>query len=652
MFDTTPFNQSKIAMVARLPLQVSEIFCSQTRRSGVDKGTLATMTTPPKATLQEHKKDPETLHHNMRAKARDASMLHGGIHNYLRLVLALAAITFVHRFLILDIDLSHNFGAVYYGSGDKAAMYQVWWHQYRSAILTGVASDILFVLSASLLAFVFSPRWVILPLIALSIFYAANVEHIHYNFSHIRLATLYMAFDPTFVEGSGLTPEMLLNLFALAAIAVTTYRFSRFANVRYLAGVATTVMIGAIVVLPHSINPLDPGWMQTHPLAFFERGTHSVSDHNDFQTSALDSNTSTPAAPSGQPHNVLVVYLEGVSQHSLTTGDMPFLQSLATDGLSFSRYFGNQLQTSNGLYTSLTGHYPNFLGAASPWDALNAEDAAAQRSLPSVLAQRGYRTAFLQSADLSFMNKAEHLAQLGFQDIKGREAWTEFHSENGWGIDDLGLFEASLDYIDTLPASEPWLVSLLTSGTHAPYNVPSDFLPDEPSRLRALKYADAAAQTLMSELRTRGLLDNTVVIFTADESREPGGKSNIENEILLNWLPLVVAHPNGQVGTVDWPMGATTFRDLTLRLAGDWDRTDIDTLNKPGAPLIFGNYYKSRVFWFDQQRGDFYACYTQDFLCARFNDVSDLTQLAGLDPVAVSQEPQMQAIFQLHEATR
>lgn len=579
-------------------------------------------------------------------------MILRGIQNYLRLALALVVLTCVHRILILNLDIAYNFSAVYFGATSKVALVQAWWLQYQPAVTSGLMADFVFVLCASLLAFVISPRWMILPLVLLSIFYAANIEHLHYNFSHIQLGTIYMALDPTFVAGSGLTRDMLLNTSTLAAIAFVVYRATRFVAARAISAVAVVAMLAAVIITPQTINPLDPGWMQTHPLAFSFPQGGAAEEGADFAMDALDSRATITPAPSDAPNNVLVVYLEGVSQYSLTTGDMPFLQGLAKQNLSFDRYFGNQLQTNNGLYTTLTGYYPNFLGVNSPWDTLHADDPAAQTSLPTVLASQGYHTAFLQSAEISFMNKAEHMAQLGFQTVKGREAWSAFHAQNGWGIDDLGLFEGALGYIDTLPQDAPWFVSLLTSGTHAPYNVPAKFLPDASPRLRALKYADAAAQSLVAGLKARGLLENTVVIFTADESREPGGKSNLENEILLNWLPLIVMHPNGKGGTVDWPMGATNFRDLVLRVAGDWDRADIDAFDQPDTPLIFGNHYKSRVFWFDRTRGEFFACYTQKFLCAKFEWVTDLTQLGGLTPAMVSTEPRMRTIFEAHETPR
>ncbi|MDF3352137.1 LTA synthase family protein [Sulfitobacter sp. KE34] len=572
-----------------------------------------------------------------------------GAHNYLRLLVALTVLTLLHRFLALNLDATYNFGATYYRVYSKFTLYQEWWAQYQVAILRGLRSDVFFILAASCVAFALKPRRMILPLFTLSLFYAANIEHLRYNFSHIRLGTLHMALNPTFIAGSGLTPEFLFNLFALTAISVITYRTTRAVRTLHVGGVMAAVMVGAAITLPQSFSPLEPGWMQTHPLSLSPRSTGAIAGPEDFPSDALSKPNLEPVLRVNPSHNVLLVYLEGVSQYSLSSGNMPFLESLAQRNLSFSRYFGNQLQTNNGLYTSLTGHYPNFVGSTSPWDTLTAETAAALSSLPNVLARHGYSTAFLQSADLSFMHKASHLAQLGFQEVKGRESWSNFHSENGWGIDDLGLFEASLEHIDTLPKNTPWLVSLLTSGTHAPYNVPARFLPEAPDRLRALKYADQAAETLMKNLRERGLLENTVVIFTADESREPGGLSNLENEILLNWLPLIVVHPTGQSGEIDWPVGATAFRELALLFAGDWSPSDLNVLNRPNTPLIFGNHYKHRVFWFDRQQKNLYACYTQNFLCARFTNVTDLTKLAGMEPTIISHETKMQAVFQSHE---
>lgn len=411
-------------------------------------------------------------------------------------------------------------------------------------------------------------------------------------------------------------------------------------------------LFGLFLILPNNIDPLNPGWVQTHPLGLHAHASALPSDQRTFSESAFNPPAPLMNQPAGAKLNVLVVYLEGVSQYSIMRGDMPFLENLAAKNFAFTRYFGNQTQTSNGLFTTLTSHLPNFLRKGSPWDDLTFDDPAARTALPNLLAQKGYNTAFLQSAALKFMNKDKHLAQLGFDVIKGRGDWEYFYSANGWGIDDLSLFENGLDYIDSLDPDKPWFVSLLTSGTHAPYNVPAEFEPQDTDRLRALKYADTAVKALMSGLQNRGLLQNTVVIITADESREPGHKSNLENEILLNWLPLIVVHPNAESGTISYPISSTMFRNIVLTVAGEWTTHNLKWLEQTEIPLIFGNYYNSRIFWFDKAQESFYACFTQQFLCAQFVGVEDVVQLGGLSPSALVRASQMRAMFEKHEPAK
>jgi hypothetical protein len=67
----------------------------------------------------------------------------------LRPIFALAVMTCVHCHLILSLNASQNFYLIYYGSGDR---------------------------STSLLAFVVSPLWMILPLLKLSLFQAKTTK--------------------------------------------------------------------------------------------------------------------------------------------------------------------------------------------------------------------------------------------------------------------------------------------------------------------------------------------------------------------------------------------------------------------------------------------------------------------------------------------
>ena len=47
-----------------------------------------------------------------------------------------------------------------------------------------------------------------------------------------------------------------------------------------------------------------------------------------------------------------------------------------------------------------------------------------------------------------------------------------------WGMDDKAYFEGALNYIEQLRQTpgKPWMLTLLTVGTHQPYSAPADYL--------------------------------------------------------------------------------------------------------------------------------------------------------------------------------
>lgn len=565
--------------------------------------------------------------------------------------LPLAALTLLHRWTLLRLDFNANFLGTYYNPEGPLARLADWWGQAGGLVLAGIGSDALFVLLAALVLALFRPGLALLALLLLALFYAANIEHVRYNYAHIRLGTIGIGLNWTFIRGSAATSEFLTNLGLLAGGAAVLWSALRQGWLRRATAPAALAVLAAAALLPRGIDPLGSRWMQTHPLMDGARAEATVG-----AAAGIDGSVfvpTVPATPAGAVRrNLLIVYLEGLSQFSLEQDQMPFLRGLAEENLQFSRYFGAQLMTSNGLYTALSGAMPNFIGAQSPWDFMQDGDRVPSAALPWLLRRQGYRTLFMQGSPTSFMEKDERLRQLGFERVLGRGDWSDFRLQNGWGIDDMSLVDNALARIDVLPADRPWMVSLLTVGTHAPYLVPEDFRPDLPIRERAVRRADAAAEALMAGLRARGLLENTVVIFTADESREPGRGSRLENEIVLNWLPLIVVHPDGLKGRVEWPLSATRFRDLALMAAGEVSLDDIAALHRPEVPLVFGNFYNSRVFWYDEAAARLYACFTGDFLCARFDAVTDLAALGDRQPEGVYRMDALRAVFSAREPVR
>ena len=86
--------------------------------------------------------------------------------------------------------------------------------------------------------------------------------------------------------------------------------------------------------------------------------------------------------------------------------------------------------------------------------------------------------------------------------------------------------------------------------------------------------------------------------------------------------------------------------------AGEVSLDDIAALRRPEMPLVFGNFYNSRVFWYDEAAARLYACLTGDFLCARFDAVTDLAALGDRQPEGVYRMDALRAVFSAREPVR
>lgn len=222
----------------------------------------------------------------------------------------------------------------------------------------------------------------------------------------------------------------------------------------------------------------------------------------------------------GDQPNILFVVLEGWDRYIMEAGHTPNLESLAERGLFFPNVIAHQVQTNRGLYSILCGDYPNLLLTDAKPDIIG-EFGAARRCLPEMLAERGYRTVFMQSANLGFMRKDRFAAAAGFAEIYGEEHYAASATRTNWGVDDGTLMRDAFEKITRLSdGSAPWMVTLLTSGTHPPYAIPGSYREHSgvDRRERAFRFADKITGQLVEELRASGQLENTWVFILTDEA--------------------------------------------------------------------------------------------------------------------------------------
>lgn len=237
------------------------------------------------------------------------------------------------------------------------------------------------------------------------------------------------------------------------------------------------------------------------------------------------------AAP-GRARNVLIIALEGIpgayvgvnrqALHSRYQENlMPNLSHWAERGMNTPDYVLHSHQTIRGLYAMLCGDYDKLDNGTPKGVEMLTQNERNQACLPAQLRKNGFATHYLQGAGLRFMAKDKIMPHIGFDATHGLEWFSNSnYLEFPWGKDDKAFFEGALDYLGQLKKEKkPWMLTLLTVGTHQPYSAPEDYLEryDTPKQA-AVGYLDDALGQFFSSLERQGILKDTLVVITSDES--------------------------------------------------------------------------------------------------------------------------------------
>jgi len=440
----------------------------------------------------------------------------------------------------------------------------------------------------------------------------ANFEHIRELGSMARLTYAGNLIDPTFLLGSGLalSHPMIFLLVVIVSLAVVWTapqcpRFERF----WLWVMVVVLIFGASAVLPRDHRLSE--WRQTNVVAAQTsrliaaasgRGAPQATLH---RTARADLGGASTIDISPRASNVLLIILEGVSgaylpslrdRHGETNSiSMPRLDRVAESGLSWSTFINHQRQTNRGEYAILCGDYPR-LGGGEP-KMTELIGAGRLDCLPAILREFGYATAYLQAAPMSYMLKDQFMPQAGFEIVAGDSFFKNSYHRNHWGIDDLAFFEQSVGMLEQLRRQEdPWFLTLLTVGTHHPFNAPPGFQSDyeRGSDGWAMDYLDRAVGFFIEEIEDLGILKDTLVLITSDESREKKLHESDEVSMLSQaWGFLIALTPSGDSGIVDEP-----FMQLDLPISV-LDYLDLsDPSNRLGGRSVFRRYATARdLLW-------------------------------------------------------
>lgn len=438
-----------------------------------------------------------------------------------------------------------------------------------------------------------------------------------YAFSHVEFLG-----DATFLGGSARHIRHPALLASMIAAAIAGGALTRAPSTRWWRGWGVALgacVLGQVLIPP---SPAYEGWRQRHALQahlslLFEpandRPTAISAELRDVFRADLDGRRWVGPLPD-RP-NVLLIMVEGASgaylpsvaaAHGVRSSTvMPRLDALAREHVLLTRVISHQRQTNRGEYGILCGDYPKLLTDQSKM----TEQAygAARRCLPALMRDAGYATAYIQAAPLGFMLKDQFMPKAGFDELIGEPWFDQAYARTDWGIDDKAFFEQALSRVVALHrAEQPFFAAMLTVGTHHPYTIPDAETPgDSSAHDRAFRWADDALTDFVVALERHGVLQDTVVLITSDESAGLVEAASATQRLLSqSWSFVVVMLPQPRAKRIDTLYGhvdtAISVADLlgmeqgaTRFLGRSWFR-EYDTPRR----LFAGNTYaRSVMMW-------------------------------------------------------
>jgi lipoteichoic acid synthase len=270
----------------------------------------------------------------------------------------------------------------------------------------------------------------------------------------------------------------------------------------------------------------------------------------------LPTDTEFVQTPETSRRNVVIVILESTRARSTTPYEKglnttPFLAYLAEESLLFERAYAVVPHTSKALVASLCGVPP-------PLDTQRTESEPGvipARCLPELLGNRGYRTAFFQSATENFERRPQLVENLGYEDFFSTEDMSKegYDKANYFGWEDDIMLEPSERWLQQ-NRDEPFLATYLTVTAHHNYVVPDTYgerkfaEDDELNRyLNTVRYQDFFLRNLFDQYKELGLYEETTFIVFGDhgEGFDEHGLKQHDNTIYEEGLhiPFVIHQP-------------------------------------------------------------------------------------------------------------
>jgi arylsulfatase A-like enzyme len=317
----------------------------------------------------------------------------------------------------------------------------------------------------------------------------------------------------------------------------------------------------------------------------------------------------------GRLRNVILLVLESVSARWLELYGSPYtatpnLTQEARHALVFNDFYSPAGRSSDALASILLSVQPRM-----SWrDVTTDFPQLPGTSLADVLKERGYRTAFVTSSDLSWANWKGFLAGRSFNTIWQGSDLDCTEPLSSWGVEDRCMIDGILRWI-ARDTTKPFFLMGWTVQTHHPYEPTpgrplTDFFGDKRPAddydfgryLNVLAETDRQLARVFLTLRQRGLEDDTLVVIVGDHGEAFGqpheafghGTALYEENVhvpMILWSPRLFPHGGRSpiIGS-HLDLNQTITDVLGVSPAGSWQgRSLFDPARRPRAYFFVAN---------------------------------------------------------------
>jgi phosphoglycerol transferase MdoB-like AlkP superfamily enzyme len=246
-----------------------------------------------------------------------------------------------------------------------------------------------------------------------------------------------------------------------------------------------------------------------------------------------------------QPLNVVIIIMESFSieyTHWNPTGTSytPFLDSLSTQGLSFTSAYANGKKSIEALPSILSG-IPSLMNEPFITSPFASNEIA---GLAHHLKQKKYKTSFFHGGTNGTMGFDQYVASAGIDHYFGRSQYPQKKDYDGsWGIYDEPFFKFFADKLST--EKQPFFSCFFSLTSHHPYSIPDQYqsrFTKGDAIHSAIEYADYSLEQFFKIASKMAWYNHTLFVITADHTG-PAGHEKYGNKAGMYRVPLIFFSP-------------------------------------------------------------------------------------------------------------